>query len=154
MRRRLILVLLGLLAFAPAAWAQGVTVEFEGRTRTLDAAALAALPATTGVVVRNGVSITYRGPLLWQVLEAGVAAPHYGEAARLALLVTASDSYTAVLSMGELAPQLGNRPALLGLSADDASIRAFPRIVLPGESRGARGVRDVVRLTVLPVRTP
>lgn len=154
MRRRLTLALLALLALAPAALAQTVTVEMEGRSRVLDAAALSALPRTTASVERNGGRVAYTGPLLWQVLEAGGAAPAYGVAARLALLVTASDGYTAVLSLGEIAPELGNRPVLLGLSADDASIGAFPRIVVPGERRGARGVRDVVRLTVLPVRAP
>lgn len=154
MRRRLVLAVLGLLALAPAAWAQGVTVEYEGRSRVLDAAALAALPAATLAVERNGSRVTYSGPLLWQVLTAGGAAPEYALAARLALMVTASDGYTTVLSLGEIAPELGNRPVLLGLSADDASIRSFPRIVVPAERRGARGVRDVIRLTVLPVRSP
>lgn len=154
MRRRLVLAVLALLAFAPAARAQTVTVEMEGRSRVLDAAALAALPATTASVERSGTRVTYTGPLLWQVLAAGGAAPEYALAARLALLVTASDGYTAVLSLGEIAPELGNRPVLLGLSADDASIGSFPRIVLPAERRGARGVRDVIRLTVLPVRAP
>lgn len=152
MRRRLTLAFLALLAFAPAAWAQAVTVEYEGRSRALDAAALAALPSTTLAVERNGRRVTYTGPLLWQVLAAGGAAPEYALAARLALVVTASDGYTTVLSLGEIAPELGNHPALLGLSADDASIRSFPRIVLPGERHGARGVRDVIRLSVLPVR--
>jgi sarcosine oxidase gamma subunit len=154
MRRHLILAVLALLAFAPAAGAQTVIVEIEGRSRVLDAAALAALPTATVSVERGGGRVTFTGPLLWQVLAAGGAAPEYALAARLALVVTASDGYTTVLSMGELAPELGNRPVLLGLSADDASIRSFPRIIVPAERRGARGVRDVVRLTVLPVRAP
>ncbi|WP_421994342.1 hypothetical protein [Roseococcus sp.] len=153
MRRLLVIAVLALLA-APAAWAQTIVVEIEGRSRVLDAAALAALPTATSSVERNGARVTYTGPLLWQVLAAGGAAPEYALAARLALLVTASDGYTTVLSLGEIAPELGNRPVLLGLSADDASIRSFPRLVVPGERRGARGVRDVARLTVLPVRTP
>ena len=149
MRRRILAAALVLLALAPAARAQTVTVEAGGQSRSLDVAALAALPSSTATREgRGGTRATFTGPLLWTVLRAGGGAPEYREAARLALLVTASDGFTAVFSLGEIAPELGARPVILALSSDDPSAGSFPRLVLPGEDRGARQVRDVVRLTI------
>jgi hypothetical protein len=47
-----------------------------------------------------------------------------------------------------MAPGLGNRAVLLATSQDGAPL-ARPRLVLPGDVKGARYVNDVVELHVL-----
>jgi molybdate transport system substrate-binding protein len=93
----------------------------------------------------------WTGPLLWDVLGlSGIvdtAAPR--ELAHLAARVTGADGYSAIIALGEIAPQLAGRPVQLADQENGAPLpgRAL-RLVVPGEVLGARSVRDVVRIDV------
>jgi DMSO/TMAO reductase YedYZ molybdopterin-dependent catalytic subunit len=86
----------------------------------------------------------WTGPLLWEVLGASGmlngATPR--EQAHLAVRVTGADGYAAVISLGEISPQLADRPILL---ADELNGAPLPdhslRLIVPGDRLGARSVR-------------
>jgi hypothetical protein len=71
------------------------------------------------------------------------------EAVRLTVRVTGADGYVVVLAMAELSPQFAARPIQL---ADQMNGAAIPdqalRLVVPGEQRAGRSVRDVVRVDI------
>src|SRR5215470_14162502 len=91
------------------------------------------------------------GPLLWDVLAASGAtdAIKPGEHVRLAVRVTGADGYTAIVALAEIAPQFAGRPIQL---ADHLNGALLPdhglRLVVPGDKRGGRSVRDVVRIDI------
>jgi molybdate transport system substrate-binding protein len=93
----------------------------------------------------------WTGPLLWDVLAAsGVAdAIKPGEQVRLAVRVTGADGYTAVVALAEISPQFAGRPVQL---ADHLNGALLPdhglRLVVPGDKRGGRSVREVVRIDI------
>jgi molybdate transport system substrate-binding protein len=93
----------------------------------------------------------WTGPLLWDVLAAsGVAdAIKPAEHVRLAVRVTGADGYTAVVALAEISPQFAGRPIQL---ADHLNGALLPdhglRLVVPGDKRGGRSVRDVVRIDI------
>lgn len=122
---------------------------------TLDAAALGALPqaAASAVLHRNKVSC--EGPWLADVLvHAGVPA---GEAVRgpaltLAVVATAADGYRVAFTVGELDAKLGHAPVLVATRCNGAPIGPEDgpvRLIAADETRGARSVRQLVRLTVV-----
>ncbi len=69
------------------------------------------------------------------------------------MIVTAGDGYTLVLSAGELAPELGDAPVLLAHAREGQAIAPArsPRLIVPGDRRGARSVIDVARIEVRPL---
>ena len=93
----------------------------------------------------------WSGPLLWDVLlAAGVVESGMPRAAApFAVRVTGADGYTAVVALGEIAPQLAGRPIQL---ADHLNGAPLPnqelRLVVPGDGAGARSVRNVVRIEI------
>ena len=89
----------------------------------------------------------YRGVLLWDLFKAeGMLdeAGHHGEL-RQVFSVTGADGYRIDFSVGEIAPEFGNRRIMLATEADGKPLD-LPRVVVPGDKRGARSVRDVVRI--------
>ncbi len=93
----------------------------------------------------------WTGPLLWDVLMAsgaldGVKPP---DQVRLVVRVTGADGYTAVIALGEIAPPFADRPIQI---ADHMNGALLPdhalRLVVPGDKRGGRSVRDVVRIDI------
>jgi molybdate transport system substrate-binding protein len=93
----------------------------------------------------------WTGPLLWDVLAASGAtdAIKPGEQVRLAVRVTGADGYTAIVALAEVSPQFAGRPIQL---ADHLNGALLPdhalRLVVPGDKRGGRSVRDVVRIDI------
>jgi molybdate transport system substrate-binding protein len=93
----------------------------------------------------------WTGPLLWDVLAAAGAADAIkpGEQVRLAVRVTGADGYTAIIALAEISPQFAGRPVQL---ADRLNGALLPdhglRLVVPGDKRGGRSVRDVVRVDI------
>lgn len=68
------------------------------------------------------------------------------------VLVTTRDDYRAVFSLGELDATLGNRGVYLVDRCDDAPLddSSGPlRLLVPDDSRAARSVRQVERITVV-----
>jgi molybdate transport system substrate-binding protein len=93
----------------------------------------------------------WTGPLLWDVLAAsGVAdAIKPAEHVRLAVRVTGADGYTAVVALAEISPQFAGRPVQLADHLNGALLPGHGlRLVVPGDKRGGRSVRDVVRIDI------
>jgi hypothetical protein len=91
----------------------------------------------------------WTGPTLWDVLVATklIDPAKPAEAVHLVVRVTGSDGYVAVLAAGELSPEFAGRKVQLALRQNGKAL-ALPRLVVPGEKRGGRSVRDVVRIDV------
>ena len=131
-------------------WGAGlVVVGADGTEHTLDPALLDAMPTTTVTQGENGRH--FEGPLLWTVLDraAAVNAPRFHDHVRQTVLLTGRDGYTAVLALGEIAPEFENKQIVIAVRLDGQPLGPdHLRIVVPGDKRGGRGVHDLVRVTV------
>jgi len=102
----------------------------------------------------GGAEPIFEGVALVDVLE--MAGVKFGEGLRgknlaLYLVVEASDGYRAVFALPELDPAFADRLVLLADRRDGAKLSSAEgplRIVVPGEKRQARWVRQVVSLIV------
>jgi hypothetical protein len=71
------------------------------------------------------------------------------------VIVTAADNYRAIYSLGEIDPLFANRTIIL---ADRADKKALPveegpfQIIVPGEKKHARWIRQVVSIEVVIVK--
>ena len=137
---------------SPAALSVGGLVK---SPRNFTRAELQALPWTTadatfdtGHGPRHG---TWLGVSLWTLLDqaGGFGAPAK-EAVRHWLIVTGRDGYTVVLSLGEIDPAFGHAAALVAWSQDGKPLDPAQglRLILPGDRRGGRDVRDMVSIEV------
>lgn len=126
---------------------------------TLSLDALRALPATTLDVAfltsRGEEKARYTGVLLWDVLRANGlidGSRHHGELRQM-LRVAGRDGNVVLFSGGEIAPGLGNEPILLAYARDGTPLAPDTgiRLIVPGDTRGARSVVDVA---IIDVRTP
>ena len=103
-----------------------------------------------------GKEIVYSGTPLMEVLKAGGLLPDSGmagirEIVAMTVLVEATDGYRAAFSLAELDPELTDRVILLADTKDSQPLplREGPfRIIVPGEKRPARWVRQVKAVTV------
>jgi ABC-type molybdate transport system substrate-binding protein len=140
----------------PAPASHDLLVQLAGRAAVLlTPERIAGLPAITQQVsfmTEHGeTQSSWTGPLLWDVLTAAgaVDAAKPADAVHMTVRVTGADGYSAVLALGEVAPQFAGRPIQL---ADQMNGTAIPaaglRLVVPGERRGGRSVRDVVRIDI------
>jgi molybdate transport system substrate-binding protein len=114
-------------------------------------------PLTLDVTYQTGeetVSNTFTGVLLWQVISA--AQPNLNADVRndrisTFIVVTGSDGYQAVISWGEIDPELGNRSVLVAYEQNGAPIAdeqgAF-RLVVPDDVRGSRYISGVVNISL------
>ena len=78
--------------------------------------------------------------------------PHCGKALTTYLLVKAADGYQVVFALPELDPGFTDRVIFLADRRDDKPLspKEGPlRIIVPGEKRQARWVRQVTSLTVV-----
>ena len=98
---------------------------------------------------RGPVTADFTGALLWSLIETagGLDDNEKNAAVRHAIRVIAKDGYVMVTSTGEIAPDLGGKPALVAYERDGKALDDF-RIVMPGDKHGARNVRDIVTITV------
>ncbi|MGA0613730.1 molybdopterin-dependent oxidoreductase [Paracoccus sp. KR1-242] len=139
--------------WAGSAWAaeQAVLNGPDGKVVNLTATMLAALPpteATTAYRSSKGIEAgVYKGVLLWDLLQAeGILDQDHKTALRHVLLVTAGDGHQVAFSIGEIAPDFGNRPILLAYEMNGAPIPDGLRMVVPGDLRGARHIKDITTL--------
>lgn len=161
MRRRL-LGLLGLGAIAllsgPALGAEpdGIVIsDLSGADRVMTSQEIGALPAvqvTVAVEPGHGPpQRTYEGPLLWAVLErAGVVhADKFREQVRQMVTVAGSDGYTVLLALGEISPEFEGKQVIVAERADGQPLASgHLRLIVPGEKRAGRSVRDLVRIGI------
>lgn len=144
------------VAVAEPAPPTGLLVQRAGQASRVIAAdrihALTPLTQAVSFATEHGEQhAEFTGPLLWDVLTASgvLEGVKPSEQVRLAVHVTGADGYTAVLALGEIAPEFGGRPVQIADQADGQPIPDHGlRLVVPGDHRGGRSVRDVVRIDV------
>ena len=161
MRNRPLLsaVLFALMLDAALVRSQQLTIQVEtGKPIVLTRADLEALPhvkVTAGVA---GSSATFEGVALEALLEkAGVEFGQTLKGKRLAscLLVEAADGYRVVIALPEIDPAFTDKQILLAFSRDGKPLdeKEGPyRVVIPGEKRMARWVRQVTALKIVDVQ--
>ena len=118
---------------------------------------LAGLPRQPALLVAHGKTIACTGvPLAVLLARAGVPAGEAlrGPALASVVIATGKDGYRAVFSLAEIDAKLGNKPVFVvdrcagaPLAAEDGPLR----LVVPGEVRAARSVRQLVALRVAAV---
>jgi ABC-type molybdate transport system substrate-binding protein len=140
----------------PVPSSPGLLVQRVGQaSRVISDDRIAALkPITQSVAFatdRGEQQSEWTGPLLWDVLAASGAIESIkpGEQVRLTVRVTGADGYSAVMALAEIAPQFAGRPIQLanrinGVALPDHALR----LVVPGDRRGGRSVRDVIRIEI------
>lgn len=125
------------------------------RPLKLSAADVAKLPRqTVSAKDHDGKATTFEGVALVEVLR--LAGVEFGEKLRgknlaLFLVVEAADGYKAVFALPELDPAFTDAVILLADRREGKPLSAAEgpwRIVVPGEKRQARWVRQVVTLTI------
>ena len=148
-----------ILALAPAiALAEQPSLSVEGHVRQpqrFDLDALRKLPAETVQVSFEGERGTqdarFTGVRLWALLDqaGGLDDGEKGAGLRHTLKVTGRDGYVVVISTGEIAPDFGGNPAFIAYQRDGGPLgEAGFRLVIPGDKRGGRNVRNVVTIAV------
>jgi hypothetical protein len=157
---RIVLTVFALLVVPLAATARDLaSIALSGvgvDSGTLTAADLAKFPVTemeVSFMTKKGMETgRYKGVLLWPVLQekglAKLAGDHHDDLAHT-FLVTADDGYKIAFSVGEIAPDFGNRAILIATERDGKSLQdeGF-RLVVPGDARGARSVKGVVSIEI------
>lgn len=123
----------------------GTTAAGEIRLDTLKTFPAVIVPVTQATD-QGPVSASFKGALLWQVIDrAGwVKGAQKNAAIRHTILVTGKDGYAAVLSEGEIDPELENKQVILAYEEDGKPLDA-PRLVVPGDLHAARGVHESCR---------
>jgi DMSO/TMAO reductase YedYZ molybdopterin-dependent catalytic subunit len=161
MLRRLFLCLAFAIASPVAAQRSAPTLAVTGAVSqplTLTAADLATMPRATVTTTNNGISTTYEGVWLSDVLKkAGVpfGAGMRGPALAEYVLASASDGYQVVFSLGEIDPDMTDGQFLLADKANGKALfgesGAF-RLVVPKDKRGARSIRMLKELSVVQLK--
>lgn len=107
--------------------------------------------------IHDGPELVFRGPAL-DALLALAGAPRgrdlRGPALRLVVVAEARDGYAVVYSLAELSPDLGARRGIIALEQDGQPLSEKDgplRIVLEGEKRPARWIRQLERLRIVAV---
>ncbi len=151
MKPLLLAFLVLLLAPATALAADLTVVGLDGQTVVLSANDLAAMPRVESAGAPQ-LAKRYRGPRLADIL-ARVGAPSgktlNGKAMRQFILVTGADGFAAVLSLAEVDPGMHQGVVILADEAAGAPLDAKDgpwRLVIDGDLKPARSVRNVVRV--------
>ena len=158
---RLAVALLALAAAAPAAAQSQASLQLVPESGAISELSLDSLRAMPQVELRgrihDGPELVFRGPALDAVLAlAGAPQGHdlRGPALRLVVLAEARDGYAVVYSLAELSPGLGGRRGIVAVEQDGQPLsdKDGPlRIVLEGEGRPARWIRQLERLRIMRV---
>lgn len=122
---------------------------------SVDSQLLSGLPSASASFTAHGKNQSCEGPKL-RDLVAKLGAPT-GEAIRgpaltQGVLVTARDGYRVVFSLGELDSKLGASDAIVAKRCDGKELGDADgpfRVVMPGEQRAARSVRQVTTITLI-----
>jgi len=115
----------------------------------LDPALIATLPTVKAGGTVHGKAIECEGVSLTSFLQAAKAMPTEplrGAQLSRVVEVTARDGYRVAFALAELDPSLGNRTVVLANRCNGAALSAEDgpwRLVVPGEARPARWIRQV-----------
>ena len=157
--RPAVLILLAWAAGLGAAYDHEIVVRNElGAPVKVTAAEIAALPHQEMALDDHGKTVRFGGVPLRLILEKGGIT--FGDSLRgkrlsSCLLVEAADGYRVVIALPELDPGFTDRVILLADQADGHPLNSKEgpfRIVVPGEKRMARWVRQVTSLKVVQVQ--
>jgi hypothetical protein len=123
-----------------------------------DVAAIAGLPRGDASLSAHGETIRCQGVWLADLMaRAGLPAGPAVRGAALAagVLGVGKDGYAVLFGAAELEPGIGATRVLVADRCDGGSAASggVPRLVVPGDGRAARSVRDLRSLTYLPVPT-
>ncbi len=141
---------------AAATASEGISPSFTvsgavGKRASFDLAALQALPATTLTVGAN----SYTGVSLWALLNDASVGLKPDTAVRNPVLsmyavLVGSDGYRAVVSLAEIAPESGNRMALVACSLNGAPLgrNGMARLVMAGDVKPGRSVARLAAIEV------
>ncbi len=154
-------VALLLAAAAPAAAQSTASLQLVSESGAITELAIDSLRTMPQVELRgrihDGPELVFRGPALDAVLVlAGAPQGHdlRGPALRLVVLAEARDGYAVVYSLVELSPGLGGRRGIVAVEQDGQPLsdKDGPlRVVLEGEGRPARWIRQLERLRIMRV---
>jgi hypothetical protein len=138
---------------------QQLTVQTEtGKQTVLSKDEIASLPHTKVTAGSSDTPVTYEGVMLKAVLEKGgveFGSTLRGKRMAFCLLVEAADQYRAVIALPELDPDFTDKQIVLAFLRDGKPLdqKEGPyRIVIPGEKRMARWVRQVTTLKIVEVQ--
>jgi len=152
-------LILALILYAAPACAQQLVVQNEaGKTSVLTRADIEALPHVKVTARLSNAPATFDAVALRVILEkAGIGLGDSLKGKRLAscLLVEAADGYRAVIALPEIDPAFTDQQIVLAYLKDGKRLdeKEGPyRIVIPGEKRMARWVRQVTRLKIVDVQ--
>jgi DMSO/TMAO reductase YedYZ molybdopterin-dependent catalytic subunit len=149
---------LALPAIAPIGAQSLVIRRADGSDVTLDSARLAALPRVAFEALDHGAPKRFEGVAVTALLRAAEAGPVdslRGAALRRALVFVGRDGYTGLIALPELDMGLGDTRVFAVDREDGKPLSAEHgpwRIVVVGDRRGARWVRQLVRIEVVQVR--
>jgi DMSO/TMAO reductase YedYZ molybdopterin-dependent catalytic subunit len=136
-------------------------VEVTGAVATplrLTASNLAAMPRAAVETRSDGITVTYEGVWLHEVLKrAGVptGTELRGKALASYVIAEAQDGYQVVFSLAELDPMFTDNSVLLADTANGKPLSGAQgsfRLVTPKEKRGARAIRMLTRLEFVQLR--
>jgi hypothetical protein len=151
---RVALVLAAALLLAGPAAAQSLSLEgkvTQPHQWTLEQ--IRSMPAAHAEVTyltdHGPVTARFTGVLLWSLIQSagGIDDAGKGAALRHAIRVIAKDGWVVVTSTGEIAPDFGDKHALIAYERDGKPLAGF-RLVMPGDKRGGRDAREVVTIAV------
>jgi hypothetical protein len=126
----------------------------DGAVRTLSAAQLATLPRVSGSAAEHGTQHAFEGYDLRDVIRLSGVTPVdslRGAQLRRVVLLVGADGYSAVIALSDLDPSIGGRRAILVDREDGhalSSERGPRRIIIEGDRRPTRWVRQLVRIEV------
>ena len=116
---------------------------------------LRGLPRSQVVIASGGNAGRWEGVALLALLQreqVPTGTAQHGAQLDRYVLAEAGDGYRVVFALGELDPAFGNREVLLADRRDGQPLAEGQgplRLVVPGDGRGGRWVRDVRRIRVL-----
>jgi Oxidoreductase molybdopterin binding domain len=134
----------------------GLLIQRAGEpSRALSPERIAALPRLTqrvGFMTGHGEQQNdWSGPLLWDVLVAsGAVDPGKpAEQVHRVVRITGADGYVAAVALAEIGPQFAGRPIQVADQMNGAPLPDHAlRLIVPGDRRGGRSVRDVMRIDI------
>lgn len=149
-----VVILLGAAALPAQTAAPLAVLGPDGTVQTLSASQLQALPRITGTATAHETRFSFEGVDLRDVLRLAGVTPvdtlRRGQLRRVVVFVGA-DGYSAIIALSELDPSIGGRRAVLVDREDDRALptgRGPRRIIVEGDRRPSRWVRQVVRIEV------
>ena len=130
---------------------------------TYTLASLQTLPEVSETATYQGmngsVTATYQGVSLWGLLSAAgiVTNPDVkNDILGDYVVLTGTDGYESVVSLGEIDPQFGDQPDILayGENGGDLGSNGFAQLVVPGDTYGGRYVFNIESIQVLYSASP